>query len=236
MDIREKQCIKTLDVTKQNGKTVYTVLASSGEVDRDNEVVLPEGWILEDYLKHPIITADHRNEVMYQVGESLKTEVSEQGLIANITYYSKQGNPLADWCDFIASQGKAAYSVWARAQNYTTNKSDPVFQSYQKKPDLIITSQALMDITQTPVPSLASALQLGLDKEKTLYMAKSLFPIHTEWYEWDMNGRNGTLPTIEKMIQDEVKKHMTIFKTPQNEEMSEYEMICKSFGLIQEKR
>ena len=101
---------------KEVDKEKYTVavLVSDRSIDRDKEVILPEAWNkhLKYYKNHPVLLSSHRrDDLQRQIGESLKSQVIEPGLLCSFKYYVNEGNSEADWGFKLAEKGMAAYSV-----------------------------------------------------------------------------------------------------------------------------
>lgn len=126
---------------------------STGSVDRHGESIDPKGWRkhLKIYKKRAILISSHNySGLTNQIGEVLDVQIVEKGLLARPKYYINQGNPEADWGYFLATKGKAAYSVGFIPYKWVDSKEDPR-RTY--------TEQELVEISHIIVPSNRDAIQ-----------------------------------------------------------------------------
>ena len=126
---------------------------STDKIDRHGESIDPKGWKkhLKDFKKRAILLSSHNySSLQNQIGELLDVQVVEEGLLARPKYYINQGNPEADWGYFIATKGKAAYSVGFIPIKWVDSKDKPT-RTYKE--------QELVEISQVTVPSNTDAAQ-----------------------------------------------------------------------------
>ena len=126
---------------------------STAKTDRHGESIDPKGWKkhLKTFKKRAILLSSHNYQSLQnQIGELLDVQVVEEGLLARPKYYINQGNPEADWGYFIATKGKAAYSVGFIPIKWTDSK---------EKPTRTYLEQELVEISQVTVPSNTDAAQ-----------------------------------------------------------------------------
>ena len=126
---------------------------STAKTDRHGESIDPKGWKkhLKDFKKRAILLSSHNySSLQNQIGELLDVQVVEEGLLARPKYYINQGNPEADWGYFIATKGKAAYSVGFIPIKWIDAK---------EKPTRTYLEQELVEISQVTVPSNTDAAQ-----------------------------------------------------------------------------
>lgn len=129
---------------------------STGSVDRHGESIDPKGWkkYLKAFKKRAIMLSSHGyGSLQNQIGEFLDLQVVEEGLFARPKYYINQGNPEADWGHFIATKGKAAFSVGFIPIKWVDSDGK------DGKPTRKFTEQELIEISQVTVPSNRDAIQ-----------------------------------------------------------------------------
>jgi len=156
--------VKKID--DEEGVIDLLIPMSTGSIDRHGESIDPKGWKkhLKAFKKRAILLSSHNyGSLQNQVGELLDIQVTEEGLLARPKYYINQGNPEADWGYFLATKGKAAYSVGFIPIKWVDAKEEPK-RTY--------TEQELVEISQVTVPSNRDAI-MGLQ-------AKSENPIVNE--------------------------------------------------------
>ena len=138
---------------KEEGVIDMLIPMSTSKTDRHGESIDPKGWKkhLKAFKKRAILLSSHNyGSLQNQIGELLDVQVVEEGLLARPKYYINQGNPEADWGYFIATKGKAAYSVGFIPIKWTDSK---------EKPTRTYLEQELIEISQVTVPSNTDAAQ-----------------------------------------------------------------------------
>jgi len=145
-------------VGDEEGVIDVLIPMSTASVDRHGESIDPKGWkkSLKEFKKRPILLSSHNYYALQnQIGELLDLQVSEEGLLARPKYYVNQGNPEADWGYFLASKGKAAFSVGFIPIKWEDSDGK------DGKPSRTYTEQELIEISHVTVPSNRDAI-MGL--------------------------------------------------------------------------
>lgn len=134
-----------------DGSNRFQVLASLGTEDRDQDTIASPGWVLTYFEQHPVLVDSHSYEgVLNQIGEWHDLDANNDTLRGVAEYYAGQGNATADWAAFLASKGRAAFSV-----GFIPMESQP-----RKNGGRHYTKQELLEISHVIVPSNRQALQL----------------------------------------------------------------------------
>ncbi len=134
-----------------------TVYVSTATKDRDNEVILPTAWKLENYKKHPILLASHDyHDLSNQIGKAVDFGVDEKGLWATFEYFTEKGNFKADWAFFLTKQGLASFSV-----GFIPLKSHNGENGVRRVYDEV----ELLEISQVLVPANPEAVQNDYEKQ-----------------------------------------------------------------------
>ena len=140
------------DVKSIDEKGVFQVIASTADVDRDGEVIDPQGWDLDNYMKNPIILWAH-NYTDLPIGVAEKIEKSETGLIIKGKFASKEANPKAEQVRRLYEEGiQKAVSVGFIPRERDGNN------------DRLITKAELLELSFVPVPANPNALALAVSK------------------------------------------------------------------------
>ena len=138
-------------------------------VDRDGEIVVPNGAILDHYRKNPVVLFGHDYKSL-PIGKSLWIKIDEKGLISKTQYakhqkaediyqYRKDGFPMAKSIGFIPLEA---------VEEADFDKLD-LKSLGLKKEDLAGASRVypkwlMLEYSDVPVPSNPEALQLAISK------------------------------------------------------------------------
>ena len=128
----------------------YRAIASTDAVDRYGDIVDQNGWMLEDYMKNPVMLWAHdSNEI--PVAKCTNVDRSQNGkMIVDFEFNSADGSPLAP---FI----KNSYD------NGFLNALSVGFLGHERNGN-IITKAELLEISFVPVPANQEALRLAMTK------------------------------------------------------------------------
>ena len=157
----------------------FDVLASTADVDRDQETISPSGWKLDNFLKNPVILWAH-NYSDLPIGVATDIKMTDKGLEISGKFASKEANPKAEQVKKLYEEGiQRAVSVgFIPLEREEGNESN-------------ITSAELLELSFVPVPANPNALALakakGIDTNATyLFDTKDSTPLH-ETTPADMN-------------------------------------------------
>ena len=143
----------------QEGERAVISIISTGAKDRDNEIVDPNGAILDDYRKNPIVLFGHnhwdlpigKNEWIKQDGGNLiaKTIYAGHAEAEKVYQYRKDGFPLAESIGFIPLEW-IDYGETERAANGGVRRK--------------YTKWVLLEYSDVPVPANPEAISLAVSK------------------------------------------------------------------------
>lgn len=150
----DEKLTKKFVVTEKvlNNDGTIRLYVSPAVIDRDNELIIPEAWELENFKKNPVLVSQHSwyGSLQNVIGRVNEVGTDEKGLWVVIEYYFGAGNDEADWAYFLAKKNQAAYSVGfivketASGENYVVDG---------KKPDRVISRAELLELSQVIIPA-----------------------------------------------------------------------------------
>ncbi len=168
----------------EEAKTLKAVVSTINE-DRDGDVVLPSAFKerLSDYLKHPVLLADHNYyDLRKQIGMAKDIIVGDSEVVAEFEYFAGKGNEEADWAWELAKKGLSAFSIGFIGLDWdpieSKDENGRTWMSGRK-----FTKIELMEISQVLIPSNRQALQASAElyemacksiKDGTLVMPKKV--------------------------------------------------------------
>jgi HK97 family phage prohead protease len=86
-----------VDVMETEGARVYTFRASTGAVDRQNEIVDQTGWSLDSYRQNPVVLDSHKYDSIEDViGRAVRVEVVGDALEADIIFADTEKGECAE--------------------------------------------------------------------------------------------------------------------------------------------
>lgn len=86
-----------VDVIESEGARVYTFRASTGAVDRQNEIVDQTGWSLDSYRQNPVVLDSHKYDSIEDViGRAVRVEVVGDALEADIIFADTEKGECAE--------------------------------------------------------------------------------------------------------------------------------------------
>lgn len=151
--------ITASDLEFKDGERAIISHITTDTVDRDGEIVDPDGAFLKDYEKNPVVLFghDHRN---LPIGRNMWIKRDEKGLVAKTIYathqqaedvyqYRKQGFPLAQSIGFIPIET-------VRYEEGSKERKQGIFRKFTK--------WILLEYSDVPVPSNPDAIAIAISK------------------------------------------------------------------------
>lgn len=159
--------------TEQDGKKVWSAIASTNKLDRDEDVLLPMGCMYENFMKNPVMLFIHGYKQL-PVGVVKSLNATKDALIFTFTFNDTE---IGKELEGMYSRGEMyAFSVGFSPIKYfevdeTTPMMIPVIYPngtqdimdisvYPVKPRRVFTDWELLEISPVPVPSNPEALIL----------------------------------------------------------------------------
>lgn len=139
-----------VDVTETEGARVYTFRASTGAVDRQNEVVEQSGWDLDSYRMNPVVLDSHKYDSIEDIiGRAVRVEVINGVLEADIIFADNE-------------KGECAAGLVAQGFLRTVSVG---FRSLERRPGaagqpLTHTRAELLEISLVAVPANSEATRI----------------------------------------------------------------------------
>jgi len=167
-------------INDQPPQPVLDFLASTGTVDRFQEIIDPEGWKLDNYRLNPVFQNAHRyGDVLFTLGKALVTEVRDigegrKGLYQRIEF-ATECNPIAKVAYGLYQGGFLnAVSVgfiplrWEDAEGtiHTSRGASIKPSTIDHQPSTTYRrrylEQELLEVSAVAIPANSEALALGL--------------------------------------------------------------------------
>ncbi len=189
---------KSEKADNSDGKPTTIDLISTIDVDRDNEVLIPEGCDLSGYKKTPTVLFGH-NYNSIPVGVSKWQKIADQGINSRTEYFSSD---FARDVHEAAINGALANSVGFIPKKWVTNpdakngglflndedeekqreKYEAVRTKYgiKGKPDRIFTDWHLLEYSKVPVAANPHAITMAMKMAKTEQMK--------DWLKQELEG------------------------------------------------
>lgn len=131
----------------------FKVVASSGAVDRYNEIVVPEGIKKDNYLKNPVVLWAH-NYANLPIGITDRVYIKDKKVIAEGRFAPADANPEAERIKKLYEAGfLRAVSIGFIPMAWEDFKDD---EGYKRK----YTKWELLEISFVPVPANPEALDI----------------------------------------------------------------------------
>ena len=142
----------TVEVKAVNNR-VISFLASPNTVDRDNEIISPSGWQLDNYKKNPVFLWMH-DRYSLPIGKAVNTYVDESGLNIDVEFADAKTYEFADTV-FKLYKGKYLNAVSVGFLALERDMTNPN----------MITKQELFELSGVTLPANQDALAKALNEK-----------------------------------------------------------------------
>jgi HK97 family phage prohead protease len=145
------------DVNPETGMRTFEFIASTDAVDREGDILFPDGWELENYQDNPVILWAHESW-SYPIGRSLRTEVKNNRLVTEVEFTPMEVNPEGYRVYKLVEAGFVkAVSVGFRPRAWVWNDEHAGYDFERNE---------LLEISVVPVPANQEALlAAGIDAD-----------------------------------------------------------------------
>ena len=162
---------KTVTEKSAEGTNIYKAIASTAALDRDKEVLVPKGAVTEQFMKNPVMLMIH-NYREVPIGKVLAIDVAKDAVTFSFSFAdTEDGNKLKGLYDtgFMNAFSVGLYplkSMWIEDQTpdqfdvINTDGTKDTFDltKYKVRPQRVVLSWELLEISPVPVPSNPEAL------------------------------------------------------------------------------
>ena len=186
------------DVEVQDDRSVKFVI-TTGEADREKDVIDPNGWEVTNYLKNPVVLFAHDYDSL-PVARTVSLKQQDDKLIAVAEFASAELNPMAERVFQMLKQGfLRGASVGFRPVAFTFNDA---------RGGVDFAKQELLEFSIVPIPANAQALMAaGLSDDDTTLLtdwAKDVLtrfhPAALQTKQPDSEQLNDFLDVVRKMM------------------------------------
>ncbi len=142
-----KDSISSLELKEQKWNKKFKVVASTEDIDRSWEIIKANGWKRDNFMKNPVIIANHIYKIENIVGKALSIYVKDNQLIIEGVFSSS--NPLGVLLADLYEEGM----IKSVSVGFIPTKRD-------KDNTKIITEAELLELSFVAVPCNPNALSL----------------------------------------------------------------------------
>lgn len=142
--------VKAIDEAK---RTIEHVI-STGAVDRDGDIVSPEGWDLGEFLKNPVVLFGHRHDIP-PIGRAESVEVKD-GSLVSLTRFTPKG--VSQFADEVFELNRLGF-----LRSWSVGFIGDEWQDLDKG-GRRFTKQRLLEYSSVPIPANPEAVNLAVSK------------------------------------------------------------------------
>jgi HK97 family phage prohead protease len=148
-------CATTIKVVNKAEREVGHLITTVNP-DRVGDVVEASGADLANYLRHPVVMADHSYSIERIIGRATALTVDEKGIFARTKY---RDTPLAKDAFNLAAEGLGAWSIGFRPISFKAMKDEKgITKGFR------FTKWEMLEYSQVAIPMNADAVQNALSK------------------------------------------------------------------------
>jgi HK97 family phage prohead protease len=175
-------------VLKAKKDDIYTIIASSKAVDRDNEIILPSAFKnLDSYLKNNPVVLGFHNYQNFPIGKAVSGKITDNELYLDIKFAETE-------------QGKEARYLYDNGfMNSFSVGFIPKVWDYDKDNRRVYSEVEILEVSAVPVPSNAAAVMLREAKAKGFELKYFASQEETE----SKDTAKAETPEIKELIVDE---------------------------------
>ncbi len=160
------------DTKFKDGERSSVDYITTKAVDRDGDIVVPNGAILDHYRSNPVVLFGHDYKAL-PIGKSLWIKIDEKGLISKTQYASAKANPKADqiWnyrkegFPMAKSIGFIPLEAVGREDFDTLDlKALGLEEKDLEGANTVFPKWLMLEYSDVPVPSNPEALELAISK------------------------------------------------------------------------
>lgn len=184
---------------------VYTIVASTGSVDRDNELILPKAFKnLKNYLKtNPVILGFH-NYRDWPIGKAVGGKIEDNALLLDIKFAETQQGRDAKYLYDDGFMNTFSVGFMVNKYEYEEGKIQSLLDKNDIKADplprIVFTDVELLEVSAVPVPANREAVMMrGIESDavKTfLHYLQNLEENAT--IREEPEGREATVASVEE--------------------------------------
>jgi HK97 family phage prohead protease len=143
-------CSTSIKAVNKETREVAHLITTTNP-DRVGDVVEASGADLANYLRHPVVMADHSYSIDRIIGRAVNLTVDEKGIFARTKY---RDTPLGRDAFNLAAEGLGAWSIGFRPISFKAMKDD---KGYTK--GFHFTKWEMLEYSQVAIPMNADAVQ-----------------------------------------------------------------------------
>lgn len=160
------------DTKFKDGERSSVDYITTKAVDRDGEIVVPNGAVLDHYRKNPVVLFGHDYKAL-PVGKSLWIKADDKGLISKTQYASAKANPKAEQIWNYRKEGfpmakSIGFIPLEMVHREDFGDLDLKALGLEEKDlagaDVIYPKWLMLEYSDVPVPSNPEALELAISK------------------------------------------------------------------------
>ena len=148
-------CCTTIKAVNKAAREVAHVITTRN-ADRVGDVVDASGADLANYLRHPVVMADHSYSIDKIIGRAVALTVNEDGIFARTKY---RDTPLGRDAFNLAAEGLGAWSIGFRPISFKAMKNEKgITKGFH------FTKWELLEYSQVAVPMNPDAIQNAITR------------------------------------------------------------------------
>lgn len=148
-------CATTVKAVNKDAREVAHVITTANP-DRVGDVVEASGADLANYMRHPVVMADHSYSIDRIIGRAVSVEITKDGIFARTKY---RDTPLGKDAFNLAAEGLGAWSIGFRPITFKAIKDDKGFTK-----GFHFTKWELLEYSQVAIPMNPDAVQQAIQR------------------------------------------------------------------------
>ncbi len=204
--------LSSLELKEEKTERKFKVVASTEDIDRSWEIIKLNGWKRENFMKNPVIIANHIYKIENIVGKATSIYVKNNQLI--IEWVFAESNPLGKLLSDLYEEWMVkTVSVW-----FIPNKRD------EKNPK-IISEAELLELSFVAVPCNPNAL--SLDQKQLLEESWMIDEVKEENEELEAEENTSTEENKILSTLNDIKALLEILVDGNTKKLSEANILAK---------